>query len=73
MKNSGEGKLAEVAHPPIDRILLTNLRKKFKKIIPDKINWTKLNENQYYDLLAKLRTLPYDKFWQLEEYWSADK
>lgn len=73
VKNSGEGKLAEVAHPPIDRILLTNLRKKFKKIIPDKINWTKLNENQYYDLLAKLRTLPYDKFWHLEEYWSADK
>lgn len=71
VRYSGEGKLAEVAHPPIDRIILTNLRKNFKGVVPDKINWTELDEDQYFDLIAKLRTLPFEKFWQLEEYWSA--
>jgi hypothetical protein len=71
VRYSGEGKLAEVAHPPIDRILLINLRKNFKVIVPDKINWTELDENQYFDLIARLRTLPFKKLWQLEEFWSA--
>lgn len=71
VRYSGEGKLAEVAHPPIDRILLSNLQKNFKEKVPDKTNWTKLDENQYFDLIAKLRTLPFEKFWQLEKFWSA--
>jgi hypothetical protein len=24
-----------------------------------------------FDLIAKLRTLPFEKFWRLEEFWSA--
>lgn len=73
VRYSGEGKLADVAHPPIDRILLTNLRKKFKKVIeiPDEINWTKLNENEYFALIGELKKLSFEKFWQLEEFWSA--
>jgi len=71
VRYSGEGKLAEIAHPPIDRILLTNLRKNFTGIVAEKTNWTELNESQYFELITKLRTLQFEKFWQLEEYWSA--
>lgn len=71
VRYSGEGQLADVAHPPIDRILLTNLRKNFEEVIPDKINWTKLDEKNYFDLIGELRKLSFEKFWQLEEFWSA--
>jgi len=71
VRYSGEGKLAEVEHPPIDRILLTNLQKNFNGIVADKTNWTELDENKYFDLIARLRTLPFEKLWQLEEFWSA--
>jgi|ERR1035437_1672312 hypothetical protein len=53
VRYSGEGTLAEVAHPPIDRILLTNLRKNFKEIVPDKINWTELDEKRKIDCATK--------------------
>lgn len=72
VRYSGAGKLAEVAHPPIDRILLTNLRKQFNGIVANKTNWTELDENQYFEVIIRLRTLPFKKFWQLEEYWSAN-
>lgn len=70
IRNSGEGTLATVIHPPIDRILLTNLDKEYKKLGFDNINWTALEEDPYFDLIVKLRTLKYEKFWELEEYWS---
>lgn len=71
VRYSGKGKLAEVAHPPIDRILLTNLRKKFNGIVPDKTNWTELDEDSYFDLITKIRILPLKSFWKLEEYWDV--
>lgn len=72
VRYSGEGKLAEVAHPPIDRILLSNLRiKKSFLGIEYKTNWTELDEIQYFALIAKLRTLPLEKFWQIEEFWDV--
>lgn len=71
VRYSGEGKMAEVAHPPIDRILLTNLRKYFPHALNEKTKWTELDETSYFDLIAKLRTLPFAKFWEIEEYWTA--
>jgi hypothetical protein len=70
IRNSGEGILATIIHPPIDRILLTNLHKENPSLGFDKINWTALEEVPYFDLIVKLRTLKYEKFWELEEYWS---
>ena len=68
--------LARLAHPPIDRTLLKaiardaqldgNLRK-----ICGECNWTELDEDGYYGLIAELRKHGLDKpsFWMLERYW----
>lgn len=71
IRYSGEGKLASLAHPPIDRILLTNLHKKHPEIVLNNINWTELDEASYFDLISKLRSLPLNRFWELEEYWDV--
>lgn len=64
VRHSGEGKLSELAHPPIDRILLTNLHKRYHALDVGEINWTELKEESYFELIAKLRTLPFNKFWE---------
>lgn len=71
IRYSGQGLLASVAHPPIDRILLTNLHKKHAELGVDKTNWTKLDEQSYFDLITKIRILPLKSFWELEEYWDV--
>ena len=71
IRYSGEGKLASITHPPIDRILLTNLHNNHPELGVDKINWTKLDEQSYFDLISKIRILPLKNFWELEEYWDV--
>jgi hypothetical protein len=70
VRYSGEGELSEVAHPPIDRILLTNLHRVNKELNFLKRPWTQLNEMEYFELINKLRTFNLNKFWMLEEYWN---
>jgi len=70
IRDSGLSNLAKIAHPPIDRILLSNTHKVYRDFGLDKINWTQLNENKYFELIDKLRTINLDYFWQLEKYWS---
>ncbi len=70
VRYSGEGTLSKLAHPPIDRILLTNLHKRYPTLGVGKTNWTELKEESYFELIAKLRTLPFNKFWELEAFWN---
>lgn len=62
-------------HPPIDRILLTNLQaKKIVSCLGERGNliaWTDLNKQDYISLISKLRGVlaDADGFWKLEEYW----
>lgn len=70
IKNSGQGNLAKVIHPPIDNILLKNLNQAHKELKLGNIKWTYLNQKDYYNLIYKLRTLDFDYFWELEEYWN---
>ncbi len=70
IRYSGNDNLSKVAHPPIDRILLSNAHKEHSDLGLNKISWTKLTEQEYFDLIRKLRTLKFDKFWELEQYWS---
>jgi|APTNR8051073442_1049403.scaffolds.fasta_scaffold01751_4 hypothetical protein len=65
-----ESAISKVAHPPIDRILLTNL--KAKGIVIDKLDWTNFNPKDYQDLIARLYELVGDSpFWKLETFWKA--
>ncbi|BBE18534.1 hypothetical protein AQPE_2696 [Aquipluma nitroreducens] len=70
IRDSGMSNLARIAHPPIDRILLTNANKEHKKLGLDRYNWTQLSENEYFELVEKLRTIEFESFWEVERYWS---
>ena len=68
---------AHEMHPPIDRTLLQNLAVSLRIKSPHKaewrnINWTQLNEPDYYLLADQLRAIVPKgmAFWMLEEFWS---
>ena len=66
-RDSGKSILARVAHPPIDNLLLKNL-KKDKKIKFSPAPWTILDRKGYLRLIQELRKLQDDDFWKLERY-----
>lgn len=70
LPNLGKGSLCSIIHPPIDRILLRNLHQCHKHLGLNKINWTKLSEVEYFELIESLRQLDYNYFWELEEFWT---
>ena len=72
LPNKGEGALSSVAHPPIDRILQTELKKAgyLKQIL----SWTSLDESDYMHLIKKLRDYPeFKPFWHIEKYWRGSE
>lgn len=73
-----ETNLAAVAHPPIDRLLLQNLAastnvQSSQKEGWSKIAWTRLEENEYYELIDQLRStrVSGQPWWTLEEHWTV--
>lgn len=61
-----------VLHPPIDRILLQSLgsEPRFDGLTKLKIvNWTQLEEDPYWDLVALIRSKVGYFDWRLEEFW----
>lgn len=70
-------KAAAIIHPPVDRILLRNIaadvsvdgnHRKFCR----GINWTQLDEGEYFDLIFILREINGDEpFWKIERYWDV--
>lgn len=67
--------LSNIAHPPIDRMILQNISKDKSINHPNRmywkaINWTELNKIQYKNLIKDLRQVINDKpFWVIEKYW----
>lgn len=74
-----ESEEAAYIHPPIDRILLQSLARDEKVASSDrsmlrKTSWTKLNEKEYFKLIAVLRRINGNRpFWKLEEHWSVTR
>jgi hypothetical protein len=67
---------ARVIHPPLDQILLCGLasRDGLPKGLQRKcktVKWTKLSEDEYFDLIQAFRQASLDEpaFWMLEQYW----
>jgi hypothetical protein len=59
-------------HPPIDRILLTNLPNEDPLKEIRTIRWTTLDQNDYWDMVKKLREY-YNYFdWRLEILWKPE-
>jgi hypothetical protein len=72
LPNKGEGELASVAHPPIDRILQTELMRHKNKYLGEVIAWTEMNEPDYFKLIIQLRTFAeFKPFWQVEKHWRS--
>ncbi|MFQ3857908.1 hypothetical protein ACLK29_18300 [Leptospira kirschneri] len=73
-----ESILGKILHPPIDSILLRNLKKNNRnnwKLI-DAIKgkaWTTLEQKEYFELIAALREFQHNEpcFWKLEKYWQV--
>jgi hypothetical protein len=70
--------LAHIAHPPIDGILMCNLRNAVelqskRRTSWAKVKWTKLSEDEYYRLIDELRLcIPqHQPFWTLEQFWTV--
>jgi hypothetical protein len=72
IRQNERSNLALFAHPPIDSILLKNMHKDYNQYGLNKINWTQLDETEYFKLLENLRNIAFEMkepFWMLEKYW----
>jgi len=65
-----ESAISKVAHPPIDSILLKEL--KIKGLDLKRTDWTKFDEEHYKPLISYLRNfMEGHPFWKLEVFWKA--
>ena len=70
---AGQGNLSQFIHPPIDRILLTNLSREHKiKKLCEK-GWTALTEDDYWGLYERLKQEGFKFDWALEKYWHPEQ
>jgi hypothetical protein len=71
--SGGENTISQLIHPPIDRILLTNLSREhnIKQLCVK--GWTALTENEYWELCKRIQEneLPFN--WTLERYWHPEQ
>jgi len=71
-----QSSLSEVAHPPIDRMILQNISKDKTIKHPNRpywkaINWTEMDKAQYLNLISDFRMVfQREPFWHLEQFWT---
>jgi hydroxylamine reductase (hybrid-cluster protein) len=70
--------LSKVAHPPVDRVLLSNLYKENKDLkILNVIEtaWTNINSDQYFEIIVALKHIQsknnFEYFWMMEYFWNT--
>ena len=72
ISNNGIGDLSKVIHPPIDRKLLSALKKHKLLFINEKEipAWTDLKKEKYLEIIDDMRNLVEDlPMWKIEKYW----
>lgn len=70
IRDSGSGNISKIAHPPIDNILMTRLRRNYPDLVDAEIKWTQMDESNYFRLIHNLRKLNFEFFWEIEKYWT---
>jgi len=71
LPSNGNSKISKVAFPPIDRFLLNGLKKQLKLT---NISWSKMEEEEYINLVETLKKFIGDEpFWKLESYWDLSE
>jgi hypothetical protein len=68
---------ANQIHPPIDRLLLDALARKFRhdrfwKAKRD-VGWTRFDRNDYSETIAKIRDATQGQLWRIEEQWLGNR
>jgi hypothetical protein len=72
-------RLSEIAHPPIDRILLKNISRDITISHPNRahwgeINWTQLTKPAYSRLVSDFKEVLQGRpFWTIEKYWVVEE
>lgn len=71
LPTKGSSLISNVAFPPIDRFLLSNL--KMKQDLKN-ISWSKMENDEFIQLIEQLKQLTKEEpFWKLEYYWDLNK
>ncbi len=75
-RTTGKQTVVDAVHPPIDRILLSNLganepthRTFWKKM--HRKGWTKFNRDDYTEVIAKVRDVTGGRLWKIESHWEV--
>jgi hypothetical protein len=68
----GQCMRSKIIHPPIDGILLKNLSLDVQDSSLNFKPWTQLNEDDYWNLVLKIKSLPKAFDWTLETYWHPE-
>jgi hypothetical protein len=72
LPTGGSSHLSTVAYPPLDSILLKNVRKIHG--IEEETNWSTFDWNKYIKWINFLRAIKKDEpWWKLEVYWSVEQ
>ncbi|WP_157580908.1 hypothetical protein [Segetibacter koreensis] len=69
--SKGMSKISHVAFPPIDRYLLSGLKKDLQI---ENISWSEMEEEAFMKLIDQLKEfMKEEPFWKLEYYWDLNK
>lgn len=72
LPTKGLSALAQVAHPPLDSILLKNISKTYG--VKLKTNWSTFNWHDYEEVIDHVFALyPHPPYWMIEAEWNSHK
>lgn len=73
INSNGSEDYLKFIHPPIDRIIVKNLPDISNLKELKRLNWTKIDEQSYWDMVARIREQLKHFDWRLEMLWSPEQ